>query len=215
MKVPVNYLSGLAVCALLSGCNNGSPDSVKNAKEANTEKIDSQKVVQRSADSTAAPSKADADFLVNAASGAMMEVELGQLAQINSQDRKVKAFGAKMVKDHGEGSETLKKLAASKNLTIPAEISNDQQKGKANLQKKKGSAFDKAYVSMMVDDHNKVIREFEKEAKNAMDKDIKTFAGDNLPMLYRHLDSAENLQKMITKKYEKEMPNLLPAPPIQ
>jgi putative membrane protein len=142
------------------------------------------------------PSKEDAAFLVNAANGGMLEVELGQLAQQNAKSAKVKEFGSMMVSDHGKGGEKLKALAASKNVMLPATLSNDGQKEKDDLQKKTGSDFDKSYIDLMVDDHKKDIKEFEKEAKDGNDSDIKAFANNTLLMLRMHLVHAENLHKM-------------------
>ena len=92
---------------LLVGCNNSS-DPVRDVKKENKEKIDSQLSVKGNIDSVTAavlPSKEDADFLVNAASGGMLEVQLGQLAQVNSGNQRVKNYGSMMVKDHGEEAE--------------------------------------------------------------------------------------------------------------
>jgi len=196
MKNSLFFCYTLSSLFLLWGCNNRSSDSEKKAKEANRAKIDSQMMGSPSAESLAViPSKADADFLVEAASGGMTEVQLGQLAQTNSMNKQVKAFGALMIKDHGAGNEKLKALAASKNIILPDSVSNHQQKMKERLERKKGEAFDRAYISMMIDDHKRDIRAFKSAAKNAADVEIKAFALDNLPVLSAHLDSALNLQR--------------------
>jgi putative membrane protein len=182
---------------LIMSCNN-APDSVKDAKDSNAGRVDSQKAAERPVDSLAVPPKADADFLVNAASGGMLEVQLGQLAQTNGSDPGVKAFGARMVKDHGEGGEKLKTLAGAKHVTIPAAISNEQQKEFDDLQKKNGRDFDKAYIKLMVTDHKDDIKEFEQEGQKGVDPEIRTFANSNLAMLQMHLDAAMSLEK--TKK---------------
>ena len=198
MKNSLFFCYTLSSLFLLWGCNNRSSDSEKKAKEANRAKIDSQMMGSPSAESLAViPSKADADFLVEAASGGMTEVQLGQLAQTNSMNKQVKAFGALMIKDHGAGNEKLKALAASKNIILPDSVSNHQQKMKERLEKKKGEAFDRAYISMMVDDHKKDIKEFERELKSGSDADIRAFADSSLHMLRTHLDSAESCSKRI------------------
>ena len=204
-----------ALIILLVSCNNGSADAVKNAKKENQEKIDSQSTTQQRIDSTAVlpstavpPSKADADFMVNAASGGMLEVQLGQLAQTNARNPRVKDFGAMMIRDHGEGGKKLAALAAAKNITLPDSISNRQQKEKDRLEQKKGAAFDEAYINMMVDDHKKDIQEFEREATNGTNETIKAFASSNLKMLHTHLDSSLNIQKAVSRK----MPVQVPAP---
>jgi len=189
------YIS--ATFILLFSC--GSPDSVKDAKKENAEKIDSQMNTTANIDSSKMPSRADADFLVNAASGAMMEVQLGKLAQTNSRNPRVKRFGSMMIKDHGEGLEKLKALASSSNLTLSDSISRRQQKEKDELTKKKGIAFDQAYIDMMISDHKNDISEFEHEATNGTHEAIKSLASDNLKILHTHLDSATNIQKLVGK----------------
>lgn len=197
MKNVLNFYWGLMLIFLSFSCNNGSSDSVKNAKKSNAAKIDSLKHTEHPTESPIVLTKADANFLVNAASGHMKEVQLGQLAQTNSTNQRIKEFGAMIVKDHETGNEKLKALAASKNVTLPDSISNQQQKEKEKLQKKKGAKFDRAYIVMMMADHRKDILEFEKKANNAADSSIKAFATDNLPILNKHLDSAKNLQKLL------------------
>jgi len=102
MKISPVLYPGLALLFFLLSCGNGPPDSVKNAKETNAAKIDSQKTMERPVDSAAIlMSKSDADFLVNAASGGMMEVQLGATrADVFKPNQRIKAFGAMMVKDH-------------------------------------------------------------------------------------------------------------------
>ncbi len=59
------------------------------------------------------------------------------------------------------------------------------------MKMKKGKAFDKAYVDMMLDDHKKDIAEFRKCADNCSDSTIKSFASTTLPVLEKHLDSIQ------------------------
>ena len=203
MKTSLFLAIGLSGALISVSCNNGSPDSVKDANQDNAAKIDSQRTDSQHIADKAAPSgsvsaeKDDAAFLVNSANGGMMEVELGKLAQNNGMNAKVKEFGKMMETDHGKGGDKLKSLAASKNTTLPESLSNDAQSEKDKLQKKTGADFDKAYIDMMVDDHKKDIKEFEKAAKDCVDPDIKAFASGTLPMLRTHLDHAESIQKML------------------
>jgi len=104
-----------------------------------------------------------------------------------------------MVNDHTGAAEKLKAVAAKKNITLPADISSDMQQNIADLQKKTGKDFDKAYIDMMVSDHKKVISAFEDELKNGSDADIRAFADSTLHTLHHHLDEAQKCQKMGSK----------------
>ena len=195
------YLCGIGLGLLATFACNSSPDSVREAQKANDSITDSLSKKQTVTDaSTAAPSKEDADFMVKAASGGMLEVELGKLARSNGGRKGVKDFGAMMVEDHGKGGETLRALAAGKKIVLPAAVSNDQQKERDDLMKKQGSEFDRSYITLMVKDHKEDIDEFEKAAKNANDPEIRAFAQNALPMLHHHLDSAQSLDKKIGRK---------------
>ncbi|WP_338876416.1 DUF4142 domain-containing protein [Spirosoma sp. SC4-14] len=130
----------------------------------------------------------DSEFAVKAASGGMLEVELGRMAQEKAQSQQVKDFGAMMVKDHSKANDELKALASSKNIVLPSTLGEEEQKHVDELAKLSGKEFDKKYVSLMVDDHQKDVDEFKEEAKDAKDPDIKAFAAKTVPTLQEHLN---------------------------
>ncbi len=200
MKSFLRLYSGLVLISILLSCNSRTPDSVKTAKETNAKKIDTE---SPPGDSAAVPlTKADADFLVNTASGEMLELQLAEMARDKATNQRVKDLGALILKDHEDTEAKLKKLAAAKNVTLPADISNNQQKRKEDLLKKKGIEFDRTYVDLTVNDHNKDIKDFGRAAKNLTDPDVKSFASNSLPLLYTHLDSARSIQKVMKRKID-------------
>jgi putative membrane protein len=58
---------------------------------------------------------------------------------------------------------------------------------------KSGADFDKAFIAVMVSDHEDHVSLFEKKAQNADDPDVRSFASDNLPKLKAHLEHAQQL----------------------
>jgi putative membrane protein len=131
------------------------------------------------------------DFVNKAASGGLMEVELGRVAQEKAKNQRVKDFGSMMVSDHTQANDELKSIASSKNVTVPAAVMPDEQKHIDELNKKTGADFDKAYMNMMLEDHKKDVAEFKKTSEKSTDADIKNFAAKTLPVLQKHLDSAK------------------------
>jgi putative membrane protein len=188
----------VAVMSLfIASCGSGGSDATKDAKDSNSNKMDSAGAdTSRAAAIPASVSKDDATFVVNAADAGMTEVQLGQLAQQKGVSKDVRNYGAMMEKDHSAANDKLKAVAAQKNITVPTSISSDMQKNVDDLQKKSGKDFDKAYISMMVDDHKKVISAFEDESKKGSDADIRAFADSTLHTLRHHLQEAEKCKKM-------------------
>ena len=143
--------------------------------------------------STAPLSKPDEDFAKKAAVGGMMEVDLGQLAASKATSQDVKDFGNRMVTDHGKAGDELKSLASQKGLTLPSTLSAEDKKTSDELSKKTGAAFDKAYMSDMVKDHEKDAKEFEKASKTLKDPDLKSWATKTLTVVQDHLKMAKDV----------------------
>lgn len=133
-------------------------------------------------------------FVNDAATGGMMEVELGHMAQQKASSQRVKNFGKMMVDDHTAANNNLKNIASQKNIDIPMTPTDDQRKDIDKLSKKTGSGFDKAYVDMMVNDHRNDIDAFKKAEGNVSDNDIKNFITATLPVLQKHLDSIQAIK---------------------
>lgn len=139
----------------------------------------------------------DAEFLEEAAYGGLMEVEMGKYAQQNAQSARVKNFAAMMVKDHSKANDELKALAAKKNITLPTTLDDKHMEKVNDLKEKRGAEFDKEYMQEMVDDHDKDVDKFKRQAENGDDADIKAFAAKTLPVLLTHQDSAKNIRDFL------------------
>jgi putative membrane protein len=131
--------------------------------------------------SSSVPAK-DKMFMKKAAKGGMMEVAMGNLAEQKGQSDDVKSFGKRMVADHSKANDELKKIAAQKNVKLPAKEPTVSW------------SSDKAYIDAMVKDHEKDLAEFNEEANSGSDPDVKKFAADTAKMVQEHLDLAKETQ---------------------
>lgn len=138
-------------------------------------------------------SSQDRDFLMDAAMGGMMEVEMGRMAaQLGSSDA-VKQFGRRMVDDHSKANTELTSLASSKGITLPTALDQKHRQEMSKMQRMKGADFDRAYMKLMVSDHTKDVSEFEKQSTRGTDPDLKAFASKTLPTLQEHLQLARSI----------------------
>lgn len=135
-------------------------------------------------------------FMKTAAHDGAMEIELGKLAQEKAQNQRVKDFGAMMVKDHSLANNALMQLGTEKNVVVNYAMTPEQKEHLNKLKKLSGSAFDKEYINMMVNDHVKAIESFKRGADNR-DEQVNAFANQRLPVLKKHLDSAKAIQASI------------------
>ena len=127
-------------------------------------------------------SEKDKTFMKKAAKGGTMEVAMGQVAEQKAQSEDVKSFGKRMVTDHGKANDELKSIASKKGVQLPSKEHNTKW------------TSDKAYMDMMVKDHEKDLAEFKEEASGGSDPDLKKFADDTAKMVQEHLDLAKETQ---------------------
>lgn len=195
-------LLSFAIClsaALIWSCNNSGDTSNTGADSGtmtgDTANATTNANTTNTNTSNTPLSKDDSSFVMEAAAGGMMEVQAGQVAQQQAASQRVKDFGSMMVTDHSKANDELKSYASGHGITVPSSLPADKQKEVDNLKKLNGAAFDKKYVSMMLDDHQKDVAKFKQESTGANDPQLKQWAGNTLPVLQKHLDSIQAIKK--------------------
>jgi putative membrane protein len=133
----------------------------------------------------------DRKFVLAAGMGGMAEVQLGQLAVQRAASDDVKQFGQRMVDDHTRANNELMQVASQKGITLPTALDAKHQADMNKLSGLSGADFDRAYMKLMVKDHQKDTKEFRKEADKGQDADVKGFAARTLPTLEEHLRMAQ------------------------
>lgn len=197
---------GLVVVVVKAGSTiqnqNSNQNSNSNANANSTQNRNANRSANRNSDNTSASgqqagmanmSSQDRDFLMDAAMGGLMEVELGRIAAQKGMSDSVKQFGQRMVDDHSKANEELTSLASSKGITLPTALDEKHQKDVTKLSALSGAEFDRAYSKMMLSDHNKDVKEFEKQSIKGADAELKAFASKTLPTLQEHLQMARAL----------------------
>jgi putative membrane protein len=137
----------------------------------------------------------DSTFVADAASGGLLEVELGKIAVSQAKTEEVKKFGQRMVDDHGKANEQLKKAAKSAGIHVPEKMNDKHQKDLDRFKNYKGENFDVDYMNAMVKDHEGDVAEFTRASKQAKDPGIKEFASKTLPTIQEHLEIAKKISK--------------------
>lgn len=191
MVALVSLLCFLAGCG---GANTNSTNANTTRSGANANNANTTASPSGNSNNAAALSDDDREFMTEAAAGGMAEVELGRLAAQKGQSADVKKFGQKMADDHSKANDELKQLAARKGVTLPAGMTDEQKEEKDKLSKLSGAEFDKEYMKLMVDDHDKDVSAFQDEAEDGDDADVKSFASKTLPTLQEHQRMAKEIK---------------------
>ncbi len=143
-----------------------------------------------------AKAMSDQQFVDFAAQTDMVEANLGQLAGSAASSQPVKDYGQMLAADHTKDYNQLYDVAHQANLDMPNAIDAEHNKAMIDpFQKLKGAAFDRHYAQEMVAGHTKAIAIYKKEAADAQNAALKSYAAQALPVLEKHLEDAKGLEK--------------------
>ncbi|MEP6926705.1 MAG: DUF4142 domain-containing protein [Ginsengibacter sp.] len=200
MKKLIIGLIFFTCITIIYSCNGSSTSSESSSMSSDSTSVSAETMKKNTMDTTtnnvgtAMVDQNATSFAAEAATGGMMEVELGKMAQQKAKNQQVKDFGKMMEEDHSKANDNFKEIASKKNINLPTSVTDDQRKEIDNLSKKSGSDFDKAYVDMMVNDHKKDIAAFKSAQGAVSDNDIKNFIINTLPTLQKHLDAIQAIK---------------------
>jgi putative membrane protein len=134
-----------------------------------------------------------------------LEVDLGKAAQKRSANAGVKQYGAMLVKDHGDADKKLVTFAKKSGQKIPAEkpATEAEKQDKADLKAKvaklktlKGAEFDKLYLTMMIEGHEKELANIDAKIADVENAELADMLKAKKPVLQHHADHARELQKV-------------------
>jgi putative membrane protein len=135
----------------------------------------------------------DRQFVMQAATDGMAEVQLGKIAQQKGSSAAVKQFGQRMVDDHGKAGSELESIASKLGATPPKTLDQKHQEMVKKFEKLSGDQFDREYAQEMTKAHEQAVSLFEKQSKSGDADELKQFAAKHLPTLREHLKMARGL----------------------
>jgi putative membrane protein len=136
-------------------------------------------------------SSGDRNFIKKTAEKGHKEVALAKLGVEKASSAEVKSFSEKLVEDHTKANQELAQFAQKKGIDLQDKPAKDHGK-MSNLS---GAQFDRAYMKMMVDGHEKSVREFERASTSAGDPELRAWAAKTLPTLREHLEKAKSISQ--------------------
>jgi putative membrane protein len=136
-------------------------------------------------------SAADKMYLQTAIEGDRFEIEGGKLAQQKGSSDAVKAYGARLVKDHSKSLADAAELARKLGIQVPVAPSpSEQWELQAVAQ---SSDFDHSYADLEAKDHQQDIDEAKDEVQDGSNRKVRRSAAEEIPTLQEHLKIAEQL----------------------
>ncbi len=203
MKKTIQLFFAGAMSLAVASCGNNNSDGVKT--DADTTKMgmqDAKDTAKATNDAAmAAPQEKDADFVTEVAAANMAELAVHAAAIAHTTNKDVKDAAKMMQTDHKKMGDGVMAYAKKNNIALPGDADNSKKEDLAEMEKKTGMDFDKAYADHLVDAHEKLIKKFEDNEGKRTDAELNKMISDNLPTLRHHLEMSKELQtKLNTAK---------------
>jgi Predicted outer membrane protein len=184
MNKKLLLLLALLTACMLQACHGNSIQTNSDDEDDDTVTAN----VDTSKNSSIVIGNDDIRFITGMAEACLVEIKIGNMAKQRGADKRVRNFGAMMVKDLTKGRKRLDSLARIKKIALPDSISWNSEVTINQLAQKTGKDFDRAYLEKMSSDYKNAIAQFQYTAKSAYDPQIKAFANRHLMTVQRHLD---------------------------
>lgn len=128
-------------------------------------------------------------FIQQGLEAGQTEIKASEVAEANSKNPHILSFAKAIIMAHDTTNDALEQIAITNRVRGGDSISTVHQKTIANIKSLSGNAFDKAYIQLMVTEHQNAIKLYNAATNDRLDA-IQTFARRALPVLKMHLDSA-------------------------
>jgi putative membrane protein len=137
--------------------------------------------------------RADRKFIREIAADNFLEVSLARLAESKAQSSRVKQLAEQIALDHNRIQDDWLAMAAKNGSPIKSGIGKNHRAKLEKLQKLSGRAFDRAYMTMEVQNHKDYINYFEKEGRSAHSSQVRELVNRDLPTLRSHFLGAKEV----------------------
>jgi putative membrane protein len=118
-----------------------------------------------------------------------VEILASKVARSVSKNPRILNFAEKILIDHANMGDNLEKIAINNRVRGGDSISTEHQQNIEQIKALSGREFDRAYIQMMVNNHQSAVKSF-KIASTDKIEEIQKFARLTLPVLKTNLDSA-------------------------
>jgi putative membrane protein len=135
-------------------------------------------------------------FVDQAEANNSFAIKAGNLAIEKGENLLVKQYGQLMIDEYTALGKEINDMASSKEWFIRSDIYMKQKEKLDTLKVLEPLQFDKAYLRIMIDSHQDIIRVFERASKDngITDQHLRSFIVNKLPLLYKYQEKAQSIK---------------------
>jgi putative membrane protein len=141
--------------------------------------------------------KKDTESIKAVSSDHLLEIRLGTIAQKKASNPAVKQFGERMVTDHTRMLNEWRALLSTTGYPFQPGLTNAQEQEFKRLDKESGAAFDRDYMTSMIQDHQNAVAKFQDLRVSASSEQVRGLVAAGLPVIQEHLSLAAQVGNQV------------------
>ena len=139
----------------------------------------------------------DSSFIRQTIRGNYTEVALARLAGSRATNAGVKDFAERMVSDHNDMNKEWVDLAQDNDMKVTVEFGPAGQQAMDRLEGLSGAAFDQAYMSEMIREHEQDLAAFQRMTNSARSSEVRQLSSTGASTVREHLTSAQQVGSQV------------------
>lgn len=177
---------------LLIACNNDADNSDAYRDSLRQDSIDN---ANNSGNDSLEMARKDSRWVSDVLEGNYAEIEMARQAQQKATSKEVKDLAMMLEKDHTALVDEAKALASQKNWEVATAETEDARKNREDMMDDDVKKYEKDWLEMMEDKHERSIKNFEDAADDVSDADLRSWIVNTIPKLKAHHDRITQVQK--------------------
>jgi len=148
-------------------------------------------------------SRQDREFLIMAHQGSLSEIEAGLAVRERTGDdegrkvgRAIRELGEQLIVDHTRLDKIIRQVAGELGVKLPDEPSAAQREQLAAVTALRGAEFDRAWISMEIDNHRQALVLVKKQVENGSAPQVKKLALTAEHVVRNHLNMFRHAQEV-------------------
>jgi putative membrane protein len=122
-----------------------------------------------------------------------LEIGMGRLAQERARDESVKQFARKLVDDHTSLQKQWLTMISNNGMKFKSGMGPKHRDKLERIEKLSGREFDRAYMTLVAQEHREYLDYFRKEGRGANSAAVRARVNRAIPMLEQHFRQAKQI----------------------
>ena len=137
------------------------------------------------------------EFLKEAASASMLEIQLAQLGMEKLNVEELQTFAERIIQEHKRINERLQRIAVEQNIDFPETLMEEHRQKLEELREAPAERVNDKFAELMVETHQSMVESFEdKLEENIKVPPVREWTQETIDVLREHLDRAKTLHEI-------------------